>query len=323
VSLLTRPIGAPTVIAVVGPTAVGKSALAEALALDLGGEIVSADAMQVYRGMDIGTAKPPPGERAVRYHCIDLVDPGEAYSAARFQRDARAAIADIAARGHVPVLCGGTGLYIRAALDDWTFPAGETATPERARLEALAAHVGPERLHAMLAERDPEAAARIHPNNVRRVVRALEMLEQGASYAEQAAHFAERESVFDAVMLGLTMDRHQLYARIDERVDRMLASDLLDEVHALIVGGFRGALTATQAIGYKELVPVIEHGANADEAIASIKQATRRYAKRQMTWFRADPRIAWLDVTKLSPEQARDAALRLVESREGLVPDGT
>lgn len=318
----TRPVKAPTVIAVVGPTAVGKSALAEALALDLGGEIVSADAMQVYRGMDIGTAKPSADEHFVRYHCIDLVDPGEAYSAARFQHDARAAFADIARRGCVPILCGGTGLYVRAALDDWSFPRGEAATPARERLEALAAEIGPEKLHALLAERDPEAAVRIHPNNIRRVVRALEMLESGTSYAEQAARFAERESVYDAVMLGVAMDRERLHARIDERVDRMLAAGLLEEVRTLISRGFREALTAAQAIGYKELVPVVAHGADLGEATAAIKQATRRYAKRQMTWFRADPRIMWLDVTELSPEQTRSAALRLVESRERHVPPG-
>ncbi len=321
-SASSRPIKVPTVIAVVGPTAVGKSALAETLALDLGGEIVSADAMQVYRGMDIGTAKPSADERATPYHCIDLVDPGEPYSAARFQHDARAAITDIALRGHVPILCGGTGLYVRAALDDWSFPHGEAATAARERLEAHAAEIGPEELHALLATRDPESAARIHPNNVRRVVRALEMLESGTSYAEQAARFSKRESVYDSVMLGLTMDREQLSARIDERVDRMLATGLLEEVRALVSRGFREALTAAQAIGYKELVPVIERGADLGQAIASIKQATRRYAKRQMTWFRADPRIMWLDVTESSPEQARSAALRLVESRERHAPPG-
>jgi len=322
VSELLRPDKAPTVIAVVGPTAVGKSTLAEALAVELGGEIVSADAMQVYRGMDIGTAKPSAGERTVPYHCIDLVDPGEAYSAARFQHDARAAIAGIAERGHVPILCGGTGLYVRAALDDWSFPEGEALTPGRARLEALATEIGPDALHALLAEHDSEAAVRIHPNNVRRVVRALEMLESGTSYAQQATRFAERKSVYDTVMLGLTMDRDRLYARIEERVDAMLAAGLLDEVRGLLTSGFRGALTAAQAIGYKELVPVIEHGTDLSDAVASIEQATRRYAKRQMTWFRADPRIRWLDVTDLSPKEARSAAIRLVESRERHAPLG-
>lgn len=307
---------APAVLAVLGPTAVGKTALAEALALALGGEIVSADAMQVYRGMDVGTAKPAPGERAVPYHCIDLVDPGEPYSAARFQHDARTAIADITRRGRLPILCGGTGLYVRAALDEWSFPAGEVASPTRDRLETLAAELGPERLHALLGERDVAAAARIHPNNVRRVIRALEMLESGTSYAEQATGFARRRSVYDAFMLGLTMERTALYARVDHRVELMLAAGLLDEVRDLLSRGYRDALTATQAIGYKELVPVVENRSDFGAAVASIGQATRRYAKRQMTWFRADPRIAWIDVTELSPERALRRALDLVEFRE-------
>ncbi|HZL04601.1 MAG TPA: tRNA dimethylallyltransferase, partial [Coriobacteriia bacterium] len=160
----------------------------------------------------------------------------------------------------------------------------------------------------------------IHPNNVRRVVRALEMLEAGTSYADQAARFTERRSVYDVRMLGLAMDRAALYARIDRRVDEMLAAGLLEEVRSLLAGGFREALTAAQAIGYKELVPVVEHGTDLAAAVASIKQATRRYAKRQMTWFRADPRMMWIDVTELSVEQVRSAALRLVESRERLAP---
>jgi tRNA dimethylallyltransferase len=304
---------AARVVAVVGPTGVGKTALAEQLAGRLGGEIVSADSMQVYRGMDVGTAKPRLDERLVPYHCIDLVDPGEPYSAALYQRDARAAIADIWARDALPVLCGGTGLYVRAALDDWKFPAGETGSPARDRWEAVSTDVGPERLHAMLAERDPASAALIHPNNVRRVVRALEMLDVGGSYASQAAGFSQRESLYDAAILGLTMDRERLYARIDERVDAMLYAGLLDEVARLLEAGYRDALTATQAIGYKELVPVLEDGADLGDAVARIKQATRRYAKRQLTWFGADPRVLWLDVTHMPPTDLAASALQLLE----------
>ncbi len=304
------------VIAVVGPTGAGKTALAEALALRLGGEIVSADSMQVYRRMDIGTAKAALQDRLVPYHCIDLVDPGEQYSAALYQRDARAAIAEIVARGALPMLCGGTGLYVRAALDSFSFPAGELGTASRDRYEALADDLGPQALHTRLAARDPDSAALIHPNNTRRVVRALEMLDRGASYATQAAGFAERRSVFDATMIGVSMDRTALYQRIDARVDAMLASGLLEEVERLLDAGYRAALTAAQAIGYKELVPVIEDDADLGEAVASVKQATRNYAKRQLTWFRADPRVRWLDVTDLSPCEAREAALALVQSTD-------
>ena len=303
------------VIAIVGPTAVGKSALAESIALELGGEIVSADAMQVYRGMDIGTAKPPVYDRRVPYHCLDLVDPGVAYSAALFQRDARAAIDDILGRGVLPVVCGGTGMYVRAALDDWEFPAGERETPRRAELEALADELGTKGLHARLSDVDPAAAAQIHPNNVRRVIRALEMAEEGTSYAEQAGRFATRRSVFDTMFIGLTMERPALYARIDARVDGMVAAGLLREVESLIDAGYADALTATQAIGYKELVPVVLDGAPVEAAVEDIKRASRRYAKRQLTWFRADPRVIWLDVTGSSPAESAASALELIESK--------
>lgn len=309
---------APRVLAVVGPTGVGKSALGEFLALRLGGEIVSADSMQVYRGMDIGTAKTPVLERSVPYHCIDLVSPGESYSAARYQTDARRAIAETTARCSLPILVGGTGLYIRAALDDLRFPAGEAVTPLRARLEARAELLGAQGLHEHLERLDPASAAMIHPNNVRRTIRALEMAEEGVSYAEQASGMARRTSVYNAMLLGVTMRRELLYERVDARVDEMLGAGLLEEVQSLLQAGFRDALTAAAAIGYKELVPVIEQGHDLDEAIASIKQASRRYAKRQLTWFRADDRIEWIDVTGLSPDEVGAQALLLVESGKSM-----
>jgi tRNA dimethylallyltransferase len=297
------------VLAVVGPTAVGKTALAEELAVRLSGEIVSADSMQIYRGMDIGTAKPAPDERRVAYHCLDLADPGEPFSAALFQRAAREAIAGVASRGSLPVVAGGTGLYVRAALDRMEFPKGEQAdNPRREAYEAFAAENGPDALHELLAQRDPDSAAAVHPNNTRRVIRALEMADEGVSYAEQAAGFSARESVYDVCMIGLTMEREALYARIDARVDAMISAGLLGEVERLLEAGLREALTASQAIGYKEFVPVIEDGADLGEAIDAVKQASRRYAKRQLTWFRSDPRIAWIDVGELTGAQAADAA---------------
>lgn len=285
------------VVAVVGPTGVGKTRVGEELALRLDGEVVGADSMQVYSAMDVGTAKPPPEERRVPYHCIDLVGPGRPYSAALYQKDARDAIADIASRGKTPVMVGGTGLYVRAALDDWEFPPGHQASTSREQLEALAAEIGPERLHGRLAEVDPAAAALIHPNNVRRVVRALEMAGEGFSYSAQAERFAARASVFDVALIGLTRDRDELYERIGRRVEDMVSRGLLAEVNALLRLGFRDALTASQAIGYKELVPVLEEGADLAGAIDDVKRATRHYAKRQLTWFRADPRVRWIDMT--------------------------
>lgn len=305
----------PHPIAVIGPTAVGKSTIGDILAARLGGEIVNADSMQIYRGMDIGTAKVPPAGRSVPYHCLDLVEPGDPYSAAVYQRDARAAIDRILGRGMTPVVVGGTGLYVRAALDEFSFPAGELGSDLREAIEARAREIGAEALHSELASADPASAALIHPNNVRRTVRALEMLAEGRSYAGQASGFAARTSQYAGTRhLGLMMDRAALYERIDARVDAMFDAGLVEEVRLLLSSGYRSGLTATQAIGYKELVPVLEESAELADAVGAIKQASRRYAKRQLTWFRADPRVQWLDVTGLSPSSAVDALLELLES---------
>jgi tRNA dimethylallyltransferase len=283
--------------------------LADALAARLGGEVLSADSMQVYRGMDIGTAKMPPEERSVPYHCIDLVDPGVPFTAALYQRAARTAIDGLLAAGKPAVLCGGTGLYLRAALDGFDFDekretdaapaAGDIASPLRERLQQQAAILGPERFHALLAERDPASAELIHPNNVRRVVRALELLEQGASYAGQHAGFAHYEAIYPVLQIGLSVQPEVLYQAIELRVEAMLAAGLLEEVEGLLDAGFEQAVTAQQAIGYKELVPVLRAGRPLAEAVDEIKRSTRRYAKRQRTWFKRDPRIKWLDATEL------------------------
>jgi len=313
----------PRVIAVVGPTATGKTRLAEDLAIGLRGEVVTADAMQVYRGMDVGTAKIPVSKRRVNHWCIDEVEPGEPFSAALYQKLSRGVIDDLLAAGKTPVVAGGTGLYVRAALDDMRFPGGEKTSQTRARLEDLAQRLGSEAMHDRLREVDPAAADLIHPNNVRRTIRALEMAEQGVLYSEQAGGFRERKPFYDAQFIGLAATRESLYERIDERVDAMLAAGLLAEVEALLASGFRDALTATQAIGYKEFVSVIEGGANLQEAAGAVKQATRRYAKRQLTWFRADPRVRWIDVTDLTPEQAASAAFDLLSSgRPAGYPEG-
>ena len=310
-----RPPLRGRVLAIVGPTCSGKTALAEELALRLGGEVVSADSMQVYRGMDIGTAKLPLERRRVRHHCLDLVEPGTPYSVALYQRDARAAIDGILARGLLPVVAGGSGLYVRAAIDDMRFPPGDATSPARARYEKALRERGGVALHELLTTLDPDSAALIHPGNARRVVRALEMLEEdGPTYAEQHAGFGQRTSVYAAMHIGLSVDRVALYSRIDARVDEMLAQGLLDEVRRLLGGGLREALTAPQAIGYKELVPVIEEGADLAAATDAIMRATRQYAKRQLTWFRADPRVNWLDVTVLTPPETADAAVALIES---------
>jgi len=307
------------VLAIVGPTAVGKTAVAEEVAVRLGSEVVSADSMQVYRGMDVGTAKPPVASRRVPYWCIDIVDPGIPFSAALYQHAARDAIADIASRSMIPVVVGGTGLYVRAALDDFSFPAGEQRNnPLRAHYEEYASTRGAVALYDLLVERDPESAAVIHRNNTRRVVRALEMLDTGAPYSEQRRGFSARNSIYDTVFVGLAMERDRLYHLIDERVDAMLEGGLLSEIEELVGAGLRAALTASQAIGYKEFVPVVEGHGDLGEAIAAVKQASRRYAKRQLTWFRADPRIVWISLDDLTLDQAADAVLSALDC--GLPP---
>lgn len=302
------------VIAVVGPTASGKSAVADLVAEALGSEVVSADAMQVYRGMDIGTAKTPVSERRVPLLLVDVADPTEPYSAALYQRDSRRAIDRLRAEGRVPVLCGGTGLYVRAALDEMEFPRGEVDGAARQRYQDLAGKLGPEGVHALLAERDPESAALIHPHNVRRVVRALEMLDEGVSYARQSAGFSKPREHYPSLQFALTMDRARLYARIDARVDAMMRAGLLDEVRGLMDAGAADALTSRQAIGYKELIDALEGRCTIGEAVDLIKLRSRRYAKRQLSWFRRDPRITWLDMDVLD---AGGAARLIVDALDG------
>lgn len=302
------------VIAVVGPTASGKSAVADLVAEALGSEVVSADAMQVYRGMDIGTAKTPVSERRVPLLLVDVADSTEPYSAALYQRDSRRAIDRLRAEGRVPVLCGGTGLYVRAALDEMEFPRGEVDGAARQRYQDLAGKLGPEGVHALLAERDPESAALIHPHNVRRVVRALEMLDEGVSYARQSAGFSEPREHYPSLQFALTMDRARLYARIDARVDAMMRAGLLDEVRGLMDAGAADALTSRQAIGYKELIDALEGRCTIGEAVDLIKLRSRRYAKRQLSWFRRDPRITWLDMDVLD---ADGAARLIVDALDG------
>ena len=284
------------VVCVQGPTASGKSELAEEIALAIGGEIVSADSMQVYRGMDIGTAKVPELERRVPYHCLDLADVGEPYSAALYQRDSRAAFSEIWGRGRTPVLCGGTGLYVDAALSELSFPAGEQAgNPVREKWERIASEQGVEYVHGELERLDPKSAALIHPNNVRRVIRALEMCEEGESYAERKSRFREVGEWCPSVRIALRLDREVLYRRIGERVDEMFERGLEEEVRGLLERGLAESVTASQAIGYKEVARAIRGECTIDEAREAVKQATRRYAKRQMSWLSGERNIVWID----------------------------
>jgi tRNA dimethylallyltransferase len=296
------------VVAVVGATATGKSDLALRLAAALDGEVVNADAMQIYRGMDIGTAKLRPEQRcSVRHHLLDLLDVTEPATVALFQRLARAAIADCRSRGVVPVVVGGSALYVRAVLDRFEFPGSNPAVRER--LEQQLAEHGPQALHRLLATRDPEAAAVILASNGRRIVRALEVIEiTGRPYAAQLPPFV---SVYDDVrMLGLSLPRPDLDVRITARVQQMWDDGFVDEVRRLEAAGLRRGRTASRALGYAQVLRHLAGESSAAAARAETALATRRFARRQDSWFRKDPRISWLpaDSAQLTATAVRVAA---------------
>ncbi len=291
------------VICIVGPTATGKSELAQQVAERFDGEILSADSMQVYKGMDIGTAKVPPSERRVAHHGIDLVDPGEPFSVALYQRYSRDAFQRIGSKGKIPVLVGGSGFYVRSAIDDYDFPKGDQQdNPIRDRWQAYLDEFGTDALWDELLKRDKRSAEAIHPNNSKRVIRALEMFEEGVCYADQLDNLKTIKPYVDTLMIGLDCPRDLLNSRIDSRVDQMRRMGLEDEVASLLGMGFRDALTAQQAIGYKEIVDAFNGNRSINQAYDDIKRATRRYAKRQRTWFRRDERIVWVDCT--DPDKA-------------------
>lgn len=303
------------VICVVGPTASGKSDLAQNIAQAIDGEVVSADSMQIYKGMDIGTGKLLPSERLVPHFGLDLINPGEPYSAALFQDYARSCFEDIWSRGKRVVLCGGTGLYVRAAIDAYDFPKGEQVNnPTRDKYTRYAEEHGADALWELLRERDPESALVLHPNNVRRVVRAFEMLEdEGTNYATQLKNLAQLEQEIPAIFLGLQVEPDSLRERINRRVDEMVAQGLVKEVKDLLNSGFREGVTAPQAIGYKEIVAALDENCSMAEAIEEIKTSTRRYAKRQRTWFRKDTRIHWLDANDDMRHRLLDSALNYIK----------
>lgn len=286
-----------TLICIAGPTASGKTALSVALAQQLHTEIISADSMQLYRGMDIGTAKPDVRERGgVVHHMFDVAEAGESFSVARYQQLADACAQDILARGMVPIVCGGTGLYMDALIDGSTFSGDETNTQIREKYQQMAQEQGVHAVHECLRAVDPEAAERIHENNLKRVIRALEVFEQtGITLDELNRRNKRREPKYEAVMIGLCPStRELLYERINRRVDVMLEQGLLEETRSLLeqekITG-----TAAQAIGYKELLPYFAGEATLEACVETLKQASRNYAKRQLTWLKRNPNIEWLN----------------------------
>ncbi|NLY55734.1 MAG: tRNA (adenosine(37)-N6)-dimethylallyltransferase MiaA [Firmicutes bacterium] len=285
-------------LVIVGPTAVGKSAVAVEVARRLPGAIVSADSMQVYRGMNIGTGKIRPEEaKGIPHYLLDVCEPDEPFNVARYVELADAAIAEICAQGLIPIIVGGTGLYIRALVDGFLFETPPADADFRKQMRLVAEREGNEALHQRLQLVDPESAARIHPNDIRRVIRALEIFHTtGESLSEKAARAKELPKRYEASFYGLTAPRPFVYERINRRVDQMIEQGLVGEVMNLLQAGFSSQLTSNQAIGYKEIVDYLSGKATFAEAVDNLKKVTRNYAKRQLSWFRADSRIQWLNV---------------------------
>lgn len=285
----------PKILCVAGPTASGKTAYAISLAQKNNGEVVSCDSMQIYRYMNIGTAKPTKEEMGgIPHHLIDYVDPRTNYSVADYVKDARECIADVLKRGKMPIVCGGTGLYLDCLINQIEFSEDKTDLEYRNELEVMAEKEGVMVVHEMLKKVDKEAADTIHPNNLKRVIRALEIIKATGMTKTDADKNARKEPVYDATIYGMDMERERLYERINKRVDLMMEMGLLREAEELLKMGIPKESTAMQAIGYKELVGYFDGKISLDEAVETIKRESRRYAKRQITWLRRNPDIVWI-----------------------------
>lgn len=285
------------VVVLIGPTAVGKTKTSIELAKRFNGEIISGDSMQIYRGMDIGTAKIREEEmEGVVHHLIDIRNPDEPFSVAEFQELVRCKITEIHARGKLPMIVGGTGLYIQSVIYDYQFGQVESNEKLRQELEKRAAELGPEAFHRELALVDPVSAERIHPNNVRRVIRALEVFAESGQTIDKAKEDVTPSLLYQVAVVGLAMERDQLYERINQRVDAMIEEGLIKEVKHLIDAGYQNG-QAMQAIGYKEWIPYFDGTQDYDTTIQLLKQNSRRYAKRQLTWFRNKMDVEWIDMS--------------------------
>src|SRR6266404_6959509 len=311
----------PPLLVIAGPTGVGKTAAAVALAGRLPIEVVSADSRQVYRGMDVATGKPTDEERrAVRHHLVDIVDPDDRYDAARFARDARAAIGAIRERGRLPVVVGGTGLYIRALLRGLD-PATPADPAFRAELAEVAAREGRPALHARLAAQAPALARRLHPNDHVRIVRALELVRAGALVGEAQQRWRmPADGAEDAVLsVGLTLARETLGRRLRDRAAAMVAAGLADEVRTLLARGYDPSLPAMQGIGYREFVLVLRGALTEAEAVRRMQRDTVRYAKRQWTWFAREPGLEWIDVENAGGAEGTAARIASALARGGVL----
>lgn len=291
------------IVAIAGPTAAGKTEFAIQAALALDGEVVSCDSMQLYKFMDIGSAKPTLEERAmVPHHLVDMIDPRDDFSVAKYQKLAKDAIRDILSRGKLPVVCGGTGLYLESLICDMDFASDPDEGFDREKYYKLAEEEGPEALYELLVKASPESAARIHPNNIKRVVRALEAAENGKPVGDINSDTV-RTSDYDVTLVGITRDREELYDRINRRVDVLMDMGLEHEVRSLIDMGLTEGDISMKGIGYKELIGYINGEYELEEAVRLIKRNTRHFAKRQMTWFRRYEDMRWFNVSEYDTEK--------------------
>lgn len=307
-------------IIITGPTAVGKTSLSIPLAKQIGGEIISADSMQVYKEMNIGTAKIKTEEmEGVPHHLIDVLYPDEEFHVVRFQQMAKKAMEQIYQNGHIPIVVGGTGFYIQALLYDIDFSKEEQATEFRLQMEQYAKEYGNEALHKKLELVDPVSAQKIHANNVKRVIRALEYYEQQKSpISEHNEIQAQKESPYDFLYFVLEHDREVLYDRINRRVDQMMEEGLLLEVESLVKKGYTKELVSMQGIGYKEFFPYFEGECSLDDVIYKIKLDTRHFAKRQLTWFKREKEVIWLSKKDYTEEQLYEQILDMINEKQGL-----
>lgn len=307
-------------LVIIGPTAVGKTALGIELAKKYNGEIISGDSMQIYRGMDIGTAKPKVEEMAgIPHHMIDILNPDQDFSVAKFQEMVTNLISEIVQRGRLPILVGGTGLYVGSVMDHYDFSEVAEDSVFRQRMEELALTLEPGQLHRQLMQVDPEAAEKLHPNDTRRVIRALEVYHvSGVPISKHQYLHSQRAPKYNLLIAGLTMDRGRLYNRINQRVDKMMEEGLIQEVQTLLDKGYSPGSQALKGLGYKEIIAYLRGEYDLEEAVRLLKRDTRHFAKRQLTWFRRDQRINWYNVeeygniSKLAEEIGQKVAGQLI-----------
>lgn len=304
-------------LTIAGPTAVGKTEFALTLAKEIHGEIISADSMQIYKEMNIGTAKPSAEELAlVPHHLVDCIPPDQEFTVADFQTQAEALIPEICAKGAIPMLVGGTGLYFQAVTEGFIFPEMETDWEFREQMHRLAENEGNQVVHDKLREVDPELADKLHPNDLRRVIRGIEVYRQTGkttSYFQKRA--AEQPPKYNTIKIGLMRDREELYQRINYRIDLMMEAGLVEEVQGLLEQGYSPDLISMQGLGYKEIVGYLQGQYDLEEAVYLLKRDTRHFAKRQLTWFKRDQQIHWLNPAEMSTREMVDQVKKLIAER--------